>query len=246
MILGGPKLSDIGNQEYNPRPKPKPITAAPTAKLSYDTPQVSTYSPARGWSNPVGTFQPTTQAYPTTNWAGPANAAPTMPSGPIGGGPAIAPVVSRKSAEDFAREYKGRDDALAQVDSAFMDQKSMYAQALKKYLEDFTLQNQNIDLDMGDALKGVGLNRKNGLTSLNEDMAARGLGHSGLQVKAVDDASQAYDRQESNIETGAKRQHDDLNFRKNKYVGENGENGSNMQAARREAYARLVAKQDLT
>jgi hypothetical protein len=238
-------------QTYSPKPRPKPIVASPAAKLTYDKPQVATYSPSNGWSNPVGTYYPTTQAYQTTVWNGPANAAATTPaveSSPVTSAATTAAAVTnpRKSADDYAREYKGRDDALAQVDSAFMDQKSMYAAALKKYLEDYTLQGKNVDKDADTAIDGVHINKDRGLTSLNEDFAARGLGRSGLVAKENDNAIQSYDRQESNILTGKKRSHDDLDFRKNKYVGENGENGSNMQTARREAYARLVAKQDLT
>lgn len=252
-MIRGPQLSDQGMQTYSPKPRPKPIVASPAAKLTYDKPQVATYSPANGWSNPVGTYYPTTQSYPTTTWNGPANAAATTPAQQsispatdAAASQASAQAQSRKSADDFAKQYKDHDDQLAQVDSAFMDQKSMYAAALKKYLEDYTLQGKNIDKDRDTAVEGVGINKDRGLTSLNEDFAARGLGRSGLVAKEHGNATQAYDRQESNILTGAKRSHDDLDFRKNKYVGENGENGSNMQTARREAYARLVAKQDLT
>lgn len=223
--------------------KPAAITASPTAKLTYDKPAISTYSPNAGWSAPVGT----PQATPANNWA------QTSWNGGGGVSPAVtsispatdAVVNSRKSADDFANQYKGHDDQLAQVDSAFMDQKSLYADLLKKYLADYDVQKSGVEKDASTAIDGVNLNQSRGLTSLNEDFAARGLGRSGLQAKEHGDATTAYGRQRSNITTGMDRSIGDLNFRKSKYVSENGENGSNLQTARREAYARLVAKQDL-
>jgi hypothetical protein len=225
--------------------RPAAITASPTAKLTYDKPTVSTYSPNTGWSAPVGNYQPA----PANNWAqttfnGPAQ---SIAPGVTSISPATDAVVnSRKTADDFANQYKGHDDQLAQVDSAFMDQKSLYADLLKKYLADYDVQKSGVEKDAATAIQGVDLNQNRGLTSLNEDFAARGLGRSGLQAKEHGDATTAYGRQRSNITTGKDRSIGDLNFRKSKYESENGENGSNLQAARREAYARLVAKQDLT
>lgn len=238
-MIRGPQLSDQGMQAY--KPPPKPIKAAPV-KITYDKPQVATYSQNNGWSNPVGTYYPTTQAYPTTIWNGPANAAATTPVNDIPAAPVSAPVTPKAEPIDYSTYDNNK---LAQVDSTFMDQKSMYAQLLKKYLEDYTRQGQNIDKDADLSREGIQKNKTNGLTSLNEDFAARGLGYSGIQAKEHGNATNAYAKQTSNVELNQKRSHDDLDFRKNKFVGENGENGSNIQAARREALNRLAAKQTL-
>jgi hypothetical protein len=249
-MIRGPQLSDQGMQAYNPRPRPPVIKAAP-AKLTYDSPQVNTYSPNTGWSAPVGNYQPApANNWAQTTWNGPAQSiAPAVTSISPATDAATSQAKAQtatKSADDFANQYKGHDDQLAQVDSAFMDQKSMYADLLKKYLADYTVQKGGVEKDAATAIDGVNLNQNRGLTSLNEDFAARGLGRSGLQAKEHGDATTAYGRQRSNITTGMDRSIGDLNFRKSKFEGENGENGSNIQTARREAYARLVSKQNLT
>jgi hypothetical protein len=195
----------------------------------------------------VGNYQPApANNWAQTTWNGPAQSiAPAVSSISPATDAVVSQAQSRKSADDFANQYKGHDDQLAQVDSAFMDQKSLYANLLKKYLADYDVQKSGVEKDAATAIEGVNLNKNRGLTSLNEDFAARGLGRSGLVAKEHGDATTAYGRQSSNILTGKDRSIGDLNFRKSKYESENGENGSNIQTARREAYARLVAKQDL-
>lgn len=142
--------------------------------------------------------------------------------------------------------YDQFTDDMASTDSIFMDQKSAYANALKKFIADNTRQQGILQGDSKVALEGVGKNRVNGLTGLSEDFASRGLANSGMFTKELDDADGRYDQQETQVKTGLKNGIDDLNFRKAKYEGEYGNNGTAIQAARREAFARLAASQNLT
>lgn len=137
-------------------------------------------------------------------------------------------------------------DDMAATDSTFMDQKSAYANALKKFIEDNDRQRGILERDAGVATEGIGRNRTNGLTGLSEDFASRGLVNSGMFRGELDKADDQYDRQETQVKTGLKNGQDDLAFRRAKYEQENGENGTNIQAARREAFARLAASQGLT
>lgn len=142
--------------------------------------------------------------------------------------------------------YDQFTDDQAATDSTFMDQKSAYANALKKFIEDNDRQSSILDQDAKIAQEGIGRNRTNGLTGLSEDFASRGLVNSGMFRSELDKADGQYDKQETQVKTGLKNAKDDLGFRRAKYEAENGENGTNIQAARREAFARLAASQGLT
>ena len=161
--------------------------------------------------------------------------------GMAGGGGDMGGSVSRSpmSFEQFT-------DDMAATDSVFMDQKSQYANALKKFIEDNERQKGILDQDAGIAQDGIKRNRTNGLTGLSEDFASRGLANSGMFTEELGKADKQYDNQSTQVKTGLKNAQDDLSFRRAKYEQENGENGSNIQAARREAFARLAASQNLT
>jgi hypothetical protein len=171
------------------------------------------------------------------NWGG-GSAAVSQP-GTIGG----ATGMGGGGGGSFAASSAPMD---AEVDSTFVDQKSMYANALTKYIEDADRQEKGLNLDAKTAKEGIGRNRTVGLTGLSEDFAARGLANSGMFTDNLDRADDQYDKQEENVGTGLTNALGDLNFRKSKFISENGENGTNVQAARREAYARLAAAQNLT
>lgn len=133
-----------------------------------------------------------------------------------------------------------------EVDSIFTDQQSAYANALKKFVADNDRQKENLQLDANTATQGIQRNRTLGLTGMSEDFAARGLSNSGMFVDQRGQASDQYARQKNNVVTGAANGVADLDFRRAKYDAENGAGGTNIQAARREAYARLAAAQNLT
>jgi len=135
------------------------------------------------------------------------------------------------------------DDQLAGVDSPFMDQKAMFKNALDKFLLEDTRQRGEIGRDRDTAIAGIDRNEVSGLTSMNEDFAARGLGKSGLRLGAIGEATEAYGRQRTNVRDGFTKSEGDLNARKEK-MGSDTTNS--IAAARREAYARLAAKQELT
>lgn len=156
--------------------------------------------------------------------------------------------------------YDQFSDDMAATDSTFMDQKSAYANALKKYIAEHqrqygegNVQDENggmwtgtLGRDAKTAVDGIGRNRTMGLTSLGEDFASRGLSNSGMYGDEMTKASQRYADQSTGVKNGLKDARADLDFRKAKYEQENGENGTNIQAARREAFARLAASQGLT
>lgn len=132
------------------------------------------------------------------------------------------------------------------VDSIYTDQKSAYANALKKYIDDSNRQKGILQQDAGTALKGINRNQTLGMTGMGEDFAARGLANSGMYADQMDKGNAQYDLQKTNVQHGLTNSLGDLSFRRAKYEAENGPNGTNMQAARREAYARLAAAQNLT
>lgn len=244
-MIRGPQLSDIGMSTYNPRPKPKPITA-PKVNLSYDKPAVATYSAAQNvWTPPVGTGSYTQPAVAQPSYGGSGGYALSQPGNISSPASFAAPAVPAAPPEP-PKPTEADIRKMAEVDSTFLDQKSMYAAALKKFIEDNTRQRGVIERDSDTAREGIGRNRVNGLTSLSEDFAARGLATSGLFADNLDKAGDQYDKQKVNVDTGETNSLNDLAFRKSKYEAENGANGSNVQAARREAFARLAAAQGLT
>lgn len=187
------------------------------------------------WAKPAVTTMPARSAPAPSGWSG-GGGAISQP-GNIGGGSA-SPAGPQMNEQQLG--------AAADVDSTFMDQKSMYANALKKYMEDYDRQDKTLERDAATAQTGIGRNREIGLTGMSEDFASRGLANSGMFVDSLDKADTQYDKQAENVTQGLTNAKGDLAFRAAKYQAENGENGTNIQAARREAYARLAAAQNLT
>lgn len=132
------------------------------------------------------------------------------------------------------------------VDSIYTDQKSAYANALKKYVDDSNRQKGVLQADAGTARQGINRNQTLGMTGMGEDFAARGLSNSGMYLDQMDKGNAQYGLQKTNVAHGLTNSLGDLAFRRSKYEAENGANGTNIQAARREAYARLAAAQNLT
>lgn len=223
-------LRPIGMDNDGGGGAPPKAPAAPPPPIVFDSPVVNTapswpvYNPAPVYQQPRY-YQPATYSAPS---AAPAAAAPTPPPPP----PKPAPI-------DYT---KYSDDALAGVDSAFTDQRGMYKNALDKFLLDATRQEGDIKTDATTALGGVDRNQVSGVTGLNEDFAARGLGRSGMRLNSVDEANQQYSRQRDSVRQGRDRGLADIAARREKMQSDT---QNNIQAARREAYARLAAKQEL-
>lgn len=174
---------------------------------------------------------------------------PTYGGGSVGGGGGgggqMAAPIQRLTADDFAAKYKNSDNGLALTDTTFADQQSQYAKVLKEYIADYDRNIKTLDSDTKVAREGIGRNRENGLTSQAEDFFARGMGNSGVFAQEQQKAGDQYTRQDQNVKDAQTRQTGDLKFRRAKFEGENGANGSNVQAARRDAYNRLALKQQL-
>jgi hypothetical protein len=190
---------------------------------------------------PVQNYSPASNPYRSDPAPIPQN---TTPQQGIGGGGNGAGAQAEQARRPM--DYSQFTDDQAATDSVVMDQKSQYANALKKFIEDNNRQSGVLDQDAGVAQQGIARNRTNGLTGLSEDFASRGLTNSGMFATELGNADKQYDKQKEQVTTGLKNAHDDLGFRRAKYEQENGENGSNIQAARREAFARLAASQGLT
>lgn len=199
-------------------------TPPPPPQLTFEAPVVNT-QPA---------YQQPVYSQPTYSQPG------FQTNGGGGAAPAPAPEPPPRPAPIDYTKYS--DDSLAGVDSAFTDQRGMYQNALQKFLLDATRQEGDIKTDANTALGGVERNRTQGLTGLNEDYAARGLGRSGMRLGAIDEANQQFGRQKDAVTSGRDRGLADINTRREKMQSDT---QNNIQAARREAYARLAAKQEL-
>jgi len=208
----------------------------PSAPASIARPQAPAPSPAAPVSNWAPAPVYNAPAYRAPSYGGGGAVAITQPAQISA--PAPAPEKPKLSEADISK--------MAEVDSTFTDQKSAYANALKKYIADSDRQKGILQNDSKTALTGIERNKTVGLTGLSEDFASRGLANSGMFADNLTKAGQQYEKQKTGVETGLTNSLDDLSFRRAKYESENGANGTNVQAARREAYARLAAAQNLT
>ncbi|ASZ73179.1 hypothetical protein GURGLEFERB_24 [Arthrobacter phage GurgleFerb] len=221
-------------------PKPPPpllvfdspvIRAAPAAPV-YQAPRynppVSNYIPSAPSQQPwTGGYSPGT----------PAPAAPPPPPKP---------------------NYEGMGNGeLKGHDATFADQDAMYTDKLKKYIADYDRQvgsgiwgkqvkaedlGGTLGNDFKTASQGIERNRTQGLTSLSEDFANRGLGSSGLFVKNHQDASNNYDRQKTGLGSSIINQVNDLGFRRNNFEADI---QASLASARRDALSRLASSQSL-
>lgn len=226
-----------------PRNAPVPAQWAQTVATVQAPPYVAPYVPP-AYNTPYadpGYYNPGTAYNGGGNSGGGQAAAPAAPPKPP-----PPPKPKKIGADGFAKRYSSNDKGLALVDSAFQDQSSSFAKVLSDYMADYTRQTDDLVRDEATAQKGIASNMKNGLNSQAEDFFARGLGNSGMFGREQSEAEQRYKDQSTNVGQALTSSKNDLNFRKAKFQGENGANGSNVQAARREAYNRLALKENLT
>lgn len=160
------------------------------------------------------------------------------------------------------------DDQVAGGDTAFGEQRSLYANKLKKYVEDFTNQvgdnaygkqfgenGQGLDdwskgtgggrmgADYRLANAGLGRNREMGLTNVAEDFASRGMSNSGLYANSFQKAIEGYNRQKQGLDSATSGQISDLSTKRANFETDN---TANTQAARRDAIGRMMQKFNLT
>jgi len=199
------------------------VPMTPTLPLSYERPQVQTVNPMPQ----LGANMPLNYGTEFNGGGGGNAAVNTTPANP--------PV-------DYSSFSNGD---LSAVDSTLQDQLARFAQAMKHYQADDTRQRGVLQGDRDAALAGIDRNEVAGLTGINEDFASRGLGKSGLLFEAQNKAHTAFDRQGDNVRNQYSKGIDNLDMKLRNFTAENGEAGSNVQAARRDALARLAAKQTL-
>lgn len=223
---------------------PPPMLRRPPApKPPYQSRTPSTYiAPIPNYQPPAQNFQNSGPAFNGGGFSGGGLSNPgVINSGPAMGASAPPPPPPRKTVEDYKRLYD-TDDELSGVDSTFGEQRAAYKNALDKFLLQDREGRGKIGRDYDMADQGVERNRVAGLTSLNEDFAARGLGKSGLWLNEKGQAVDQFTRQATNTRNGRKDAISDMDQRKVKMETDT---TNNTAAARREAYARLAAKQDL-
>jgi hypothetical protein len=153
------------------------------------------------------------------------------------------------------------EDQVAAGDSAFADQRSLYSNKLKKYIEDYTNQvgdnaygkqfenGQGLDewskgtgggrmgADYRLANQGLGRNRELGLTNVAEDFASRGMANSGLYANSFQKAIEGYNRQKQGLDSATSNQISDLSTKRANFETDN---TANIQAARRDAIGRMM------
>lgn len=200
---------------------PAPIQRQPTPAYIPPAPSFVPQAPAAPQWNPGSTMG--NPGAPMTGFSAPA---------------APMPVEPPKPTWSMANSNK----EIGQVDSTFRDQEAAFLEALQKYIADNTADQGRVERDTDVAEAGIARNRNLGLTGLNEDFAARGLTYSGLRVDARGKADQQYDRQLDNVTNSEADSLRSLKFNRGKYEAEN---KANIQAAKRDALARLAASQSL-
>lgn len=186
---------------------------------------------------PVPSGGATTKSYNTfANYAN--SLAATAPGGAISSPGAISGSPSPQASYSIS-DPNGR---IAQVDSTFRDQEESYNEGLKKFLADIDLKRKGLTRDTDTARAGVSRNREMGLTGINEDFAARGLGHSGLLIDAKRRGEDSYTRQDDALTNALTDGTNDLNFAAEK---EQASTASRIQAAKRDALYRLQLNNNL-
>jgi hypothetical protein len=224
---------------------PNKITANPAAKLTYDSPAISTYSPNTGYSAPSGNVLPGTsfaQFFPQSNgvYQAKPNPAPVVDPTPAPAPP--APPSGGRQAYN-AMDAAGRasaDESWLGGDSDYTAQLGEYDRALQDFINRITAQKQGFDLDADNAILAVGKNQANAGNQLGEDFGARGMSFSGLFDKSRNDLNNRFSEQKSNVENVRTKNKSDADNRLSDYQAENNIGRSN---AKRSALTRMAAQQ---
>lgn len=230
------------------------ITANPAAKLTYDSPAVSTYSPSAGWSEPAGPVasysnMPAagTQAQwsaPTNSWTAPAQQSPVPQApAPVAEPPAppAPPVGGRQwyNALDAGAQAQTQDQWLG-GDSDYTAQLGEYDRALNDFIARIVAQKEGFDTDANNAVAANTKNMQFSGDQLGEDFGARGMSYSGLFDKSLNTMNTRFKDQESNINQVRTKNKSEADNRQADYTAENNIGRGN---AKRSALTRMAAQQ---
>jgi hypothetical protein len=84
-------------------------------------------------------------------------------------------------------------------DTAYLDQKRLYKDALADYTVNSTAEKKKYNAEYGANLDKMKLERGVGQEALDDDYSARGLGYSGLYAKALGDYQNNYTTKEADL-----------------------------------------------
>jgi len=174
-----------------PKAIAKPITASPSAQLTYAKPTISTYSPNTGYTAPVGNS-------PYSGGVGAWKAAPANIPAPAPAVPQSKPVISEA-------------DWLA-GDGEYQAQVGQFDGSLKDFLDRLATQKTDFTNDYNTAVTGLGRNREKAELGLGEDFTSRGLANSGMFQAGRKDMGQAFETQENGLKTAKGRAEADFSF----------------------------------
>lgn len=227
------------------------ITASPTAKLTYDQPQIATMSGATGnWtpavgSNPAPISVPSyQQQYPSAaqspaNIAAPAPA-PAAPAAPPPPAPPVGGKTWYSGLDQGARA--AQDQSWLGGDSDYTAQISEYDKALQSFIDRIAGQKKMYNQDAEDALSSTGRNQTMSLDNLGEDFGARGLSYSGLFDQTKNQTNDRFNEAKGGIEKVRARNLTDASNRQSDYESENQISRGN---AERASLARQAQRQAL-
>lgn len=226
------------------------ITANPAAKLTYDAPAVSTYSPPTGWSEPAGNIQPysnmpaagsqQTYAPAAKAWVDPVPA----PAQPVAQAP-VAPPAPPSGGRQWYNSLGGDQQAQTQEsflggDADYTAQMGEYDRALNDFIARIVAQKQGFDTDATQALGATDKNEQFSGNALGEDFGARGMSYSGLFDKSKNEMGARFKEQRSNITNVQTKNKQEADNRQADYQNENNIGRSN---AKRSALTRMAAQQ---
>ena len=237
--------------------RPAPITAPASARLRYDSPQISTMSGVtKQWTPPAGTnpspitvpsFQAQYNPAPVQNAPGPvgggfnpgpANFAPEAPAPPpppvVGGREWYSSLgASQRAAED--QKWLGGD-------SDYASQIGEYDRALQAFVDRITKRKALFEQDATDSIETTNKNEGVSLNNLGEDFGARGLSYSGLFDQGIEQGKGRFREARTNIGKIKDRNVSDATNQEADYRSENQIGRGN---ARRAALQRMAAEQAL-
>ncbi len=235
-----------------------PITAPASARLRYDSPQISTMSGAtKQWTPPAGTNpspievpsfqaqynpQPVQQApapaYQQPWNPGVANEAPSAPPPPpppvVGGREWYNALGSSQRTEEDTKWLGGDSDYASQIGE--------YDRALQSFIDRITKRKALFEQDATDSIETTNKNEGVALNNLGEDFGARGLSYSGLFDQGIQQGQGRFQEARTNIGKIKDRNVTDATNQQKDYQSENQIGRGN---ARRSALQRMAAEQAL-
>jgi hypothetical protein len=236
--------------------RPAPITAPASARLRYDSPQISTMSGVtKQWTPPAGTnpspitvpsFQAQYNPQPVQSAPAPPYQAPFNPGQMAPEAPPAppAPVVGGREWYNGlgASQRAATDQEWLGGDSDYAAQIGEYDRALQSFIDRITKRKALFDQDATDSVEATNKNETLSMNNLGEDFGARGLSFSGLFDQSKEQGMGRFRDTRTNITKQRDRNKTDADNQQKDYQSENQIGRGN---ARRAALQRMAADQAL-